>query len=825
MMIASQKYRHQQYICGKSAACDEGTKNEKEPVISSFPPPTLTFRSKRIFTTSTVCFLLLVDRVASARSFRPSGTRGFVTVSRNAVFEEVGGDTAAADTRQKEDGDDDKENGDDDKENGDDDNGGRKDDDDGDGNNKENGKEDDDDDDELTPEDEGFFEDTIFPTQLPTWIPTTPARGEDASNMTVAEGGTPSSSPTERTTISATPTVVSLSTTINDDEDTSTSAVTGRPTGASTTSAPTTSPTELGLEEDLFAVEDITTNSSISNVTVAGPTGSNNINENNTMIDSINVTTSVADDKEANVVSSTGDSLFTEDSKSEDWYDTVTTAPSSSSATLEPIPTMAPTAPAANSDAPRLDAPVVTGQLTIQLIGIDKPFYESNRMLFLAGAEAFISTKSAGIVNDLRVIVIHQRLVSGTRRRLQSSSQQRELLQVDLGVDGLASEGSELSATDWNQLLFDLFQEEGLQFVSMIHEMSSAEGNSFFEPLESVAALEPPRGGAPTAAPTVKTLNSQASPSPVTNNDHSSGKDGGGDEGIPLIATLGGAVGGCLFLIAGVLLVRLGLRYQKQKNTLAAAEKKQGNSQNTQNIGSLPSSIGNDTAIRGTTNNSSAGRIHTKPSTGECSVSSESYLTNSAMHSQNYNSYINSQSGRHLMESDTQSQMGGTTAGDMSIMSYAYSLEPGIEPSLAGIPQSVVPSMASAMSFSAYPSGASVASMTSGASSFAFMKQTLGSKSSGSGFGNVSSLAGKPTTDVLAPPGKLGIVIDTTIEGPVVHKVNPGSALEGSLKSGDIIVAIDDVDTRAMTASAITALMVQTANQRRKLTVVNGRRL
>jgi hypothetical protein len=74
---------------------------------------------------------------------------------------------------------------------------------------------------------------------------------------------------------------------------------------------------------------------------------------------------------------------------------------------------------------------------------------------------------------------------------------------------------------------------------------------------------------------------------------------------------------------------------------------------------------------------------------------------------------------------------------------------------------------------------------------------------------------------IVAPPGKLGIVIDTTLEGPIVHKINPQSPLEGSLFPGDIIVAIDDVDTRAMSASAITALMVRTANLRRTLTVLS----
>jgi hypothetical protein len=72
---------------------------------------------------------------------------------------------------------------------------------------------------------------------------------------------------------------------------------------------------------------------------------------------------------------------------------------------------------------------------------------------------------------------------------------------------------------------------------------------------------------------------------------------------------------------------------------------------------------------------------------------------------------------------------------------------------------------------------------------------------------------------VHAPAGKLGIVIDTTIEGPVVHRVFPSSPLEGKIFVGDIITAIDDVDTRAMSAVAISELMIKTAFQPRKLTV------
>ena len=74
---------------------------------------------------------------------------------------------------------------------------------------------------------------------------------------------------------------------------------------------------------------------------------------------------------------------------------------------------------------------------------------------------------------------------------------------------------------------------------------------------------------------------------------------------------------------------------------------------------------------------------------------------------------------------------------------------------------------------------------------------------------------------VEAPPGKLGIVIDTTLEGPVVHKISDTSPLKGSVFEGDIIVAINEVDTRAMSASAITALMGRTASMRRDLTILS----
>ena len=68
---------------------------------------------------------------------------------------------------------------------------------------------------------------------------------------------------------------------------------------------------------------------------------------------------------------------------------------------------------------------------------------------------------------------------------------------------------------------------------------------------------------------------------------------------------------------------------------------------------------------------------------------------------------------------------------------------------------------------------------------------------------------GKIRREHIAPAGKLGVVIDTTKYGPVVHDVKSGSPLEGVLFRGDRIVSIDDEDTSTLTASAVTKIMAR----------------
>lgn len=58
-------------------------------------------------------------------------------------------------------------------------------------------------------------------------------------------------------------------------------------------------------------------------------------------------------------------------------------------------------------------------------------------------------------------------------------------------------------------------------------------------------------------------------------------------------------------------------------------------------------------------------------------------------------------------------------------------------------------------------------------------------------------------------------------KGPVINKVNLESPLEGIIFPGDIIVEVDDVDTREFSAAALTALLVRSANLRRKVVVLS----
>jgi hypothetical protein len=191
--------------------------------------------------------------------------------------------------------------------------------------------------------------------------------------------------------------------------------------------------------------------------------------------------------------------------------------------------------------------------------------------------------------------------------------------------------------------------------------------------------------------------------------------------------------------------------------------------------------------------------------------------------------------GSELMGTDNHSDRGDTAAGDT--MSYTYSLDAGLTDTFEGTSTISGNASSSIQHHQHVPVPTSIPHITKSRDNnddddddgIGLLDDDdeleLGSVASstlvGATGGNARVAEQYITRECWAPPGKLGIVIDTTLEGPVVHKVNPGSPLEGVVWPGDIIIAIDNVDTRAMSASAITQLMIKTAKQRRKLTILS----
>ncbi|KAL3907410.1 MAG: hypothetical protein SGILL_008886, partial [Bacillariaceae sp.] len=74
--------------------------------------------------------------------------------------------------------------------------------------------------------------------------------------------------------------------------------------------------------------------------------------------------------------------------------------------------------------------------------------------------------------------------------------------------------------------------------------------------------------------------------------------------------------------------------------------------------------------------------------------------------------------------------------------------------------------------------------------------------------------------DVYAPTGPIGIVVDTSKDGPSVHSLKSTSPMLGLITAGDLIIALDNEDTRSLSAAELTRLMAKKSRQReRKITL------
>eukprot|EP00984_Skeletonema_dohrnii_P014675 scaffold6198_cov90-Skeletonema_dohrnii-CCMP3373.AAC.1 len=89
----------------------------------------------------------------------------------------------------------------------------------------------------------------------------------------------------------------------------------------------------------------------------------------------------------------------------------------------------------------------------------------------------------------------------------------------------------------------------------------------------------------------------------------------------------------------------------------------------------------------------------------------------------------------------------------------------------------------------------------------------------------VASFIDKPSKrvrrEVFAPAGKLGLIVDTSNEGPIVHSIKDDSPLIGQVFAGDYIVAVDDEDTSDWSAHNVTKLVAQKSGRVRKLTLLS----
>lgn len=385
---------------------------------------------------------------------------------------------------------------------------------------------------------------------------------------------------------------------------------------------------------------------------------------------------------------------------------------------------------------------------------------ESNSEFFRATAEEFFGGLFAQMqppVLDIQIKVEGQKLISSsTRRRLHDRNlQQKVPLQVELAIKGKYVPVKSNSAdVDLGLLSREFIDSQGSKFVSLLQNADNVTDAVYFKSVNEVVAADD-SGNSPSVSPVSS-----------SSNDATSGLALGG---IIAIAVCGGLA---ILLVAVLLYLRC--RRQPTRHPVGNGE-------------SWAAKSVAQTSQQSPTNQPAT----TRPLAPSVSDSGPSY--NFEENSVGY--------------SDMQSNMGMDTLQGMDTMSYAYSLDHGIDGSVMSSNGSDY--MGQSTSGSTIPFEIPMVSSSGVVTAPAPVVTNDFSKSD------------KFTRECFAPPGRLGIVIDTTVEGPVIHKVNPGSPLEGIVWPGDIIVAIDDTDTRALSANEITTLMAKNMNQRRKLTILS----
>jgi len=74
--------------------------------------------------------------------------------------------------------------------------------------------------------------------------------------------------------------------------------------------------------------------------------------------------------------------------------------------------------------------------------------------------------------------------------------------------------------------------------------------------------------------------------------------------------------------------------------------------------------------------------------------------------------------------------------------------------------------------------------------------------------------------DCYIPPGDAGIEVVSTKDGPMIMRVHRGRPVDGHLKKGDLIIAVNDSDTRSLSADQVMATLSSRSDCERKITVL-----
>ena len=468
----------------------------------------------------------------------------------------------------------------------------------------------------------------------------------------------------------------------------------------------------------------------------------------------------------------------------------VTASPSSS-------PTISTTDAPSTAPSPMPDPSIMIEDMVSVIIKpVSGVMSAGNAEHFQATATVFLSELLIQLeqpIYDVNVSVTGGNILA-RQRRLQSDS-----MQVDMIVSGTFDPvpGLAETANDYSigRVSRQFFTVQGDNFVRMLQETNNDEDASYFAPVSVVESVADPNDEVTPAG-------SPPPPGTATVSGDEPGLAIGGIVAVALVGALAVALGAA-FLVSNV--------RKRRRNNPAARSRREKKASSKSKSGKITSKKS------GSSKGSSARQ---KPSSTTASL--EKALEDKPPPILSIGGPPSERGSMRRVDSDVNSdlQWGAESfIGAESNMSYAYSLEDGIQRS---------------------PSGESSLGYSLGLDNDSAHADSKDKSSVPKEIPNVSSSASKNDDDddldvdkswtpnpssifreITAPAGKLGVVLNTSEKGPVVQSVAAGSPLEGMVWPGDVVISIDGMKTSKMSAASVTEYMSKNLFKPRNLTVMS----